>query len=267
MAYEVKVEAFEGPLDLLLHLINRLEIDIYDIKMTEITSQYMEHVHAMQVLELNEASEYLVMAATLLSIKSKMLLPAVSIDFDEADEFDEFDPRDELVNRLLEYKRFKEAAGELKELEVAHSQHFSKLPTVVENHEVDKNVVLDQHYEVYDLLGAFQKMFKRKLLQAPLSTRISKAEISIKVQMESVLQKLQNRRGKLSFDELFDTNERAVIVATFLSVLELMKRQFIQIHQTENFTNLEIELMKEVHEHEMESEFDQPVGEPSVHRR
>ena len=75
MSYEVKIEAFEGPLDLLLHLINRLEIDIYDIKMAEITAQYMEHIHAMRVLELNEASEYLVMAATLLAIKSKMLLP------------------------------------------------------------------------------------------------------------------------------------------------------------------------------------------------
>ena len=114
MSYEVKTEAFEGPLDLLLHLINRLEIDIYDIKMAEITSQYMEHIHAMRVLELNEASEYLVMAATLLSIKSKMLLP-IHQDEEMEDDFDIQlnDPRDELVSRLIEYKKYKEAANSL----------------------------------------------------------------------------------------------------------------------------------------------------------
>lgn len=267
MAYEVKVEAFEGPLDLLLHLINRLEIDIYDIKMTEITSQYMEHVHAMQVLELNEASEYLVMAATLLSIKSKMLLPVVTVDLDLDSDYDDYDPRDELVTRLLEYKRFKEAAQELKEREQTHSQHFSKLPAVFETQEIEVAEVLEQQYEAYDLLGAFQKMLKRKQLQAPLSTRIAKTEISIKAQMQEVVSKLQAAHGKMVFEELFDTNERSVLVATFLSVLELMKRQLVLVHQIENFKNLEIELVKEVHESEIESEFDESAREPVVHSR
>lgn len=258
MAYEVKVEAFEGPLDLLLHLINRLEIDIYDIKMKEITSQYMEHVRAMQVLELNEASEYLVMAATLLSIKSKMLLPTTGYDFDEEDGYiDEHDPRDELVNRLLEYKRYKEAAGDLKELETKQSHYFSKVPSILEKEENLPNQVLDQQYEVYDLLGAFQKLWKRKQLQAPLLTRISRAEISIKDQMSQVIKKLQNRSGPVAFEELFESHEKAIIIATFLSVLELMKRQMITVNQTDNFTSLEIELTKEVYENEVESEFDE----------
>lgn len=108
MSYEVKLEAFSGPLDLLLHLINRLEIDIYDIPMAELTAQYIDHIHAMQVLELNEASEYLVMAATLLAIKSRMLLPIHEGEMEDAEfELDSADPRDELVARLIEYKNIK----------------------------------------------------------------------------------------------------------------------------------------------------------------
>lgn len=257
MAYEVKVEAFEGPLDLLLHLINRLEIDIYDIKMKEITSQYMEHVHAMQVLELNEASEYLVMAATLLSIKSKMLLPVTGFSYDEELDMDEVDPRDELVNRLLEYKRYKEAAIELKELESRQSLHFSKLPELPESEQRMQFDVLEQQYEVYDLLGAFQKLLKRKQLQAPLSTRISKSEISIKDQMNHVVSRLTTLNRAVSFEELFDSHEKSVIVATFLSLLELMKRQVIAVKQGANFSSLEIELSKEVERNELESEFDE----------
>ncbi|EAE4545807.1 segregation/condensation protein A, partial [Listeria monocytogenes] len=123
-----KVDAFEGPLDLLLHLIGQLEVDIYDIPMAEITDQYMEFVHTMQEMELDVASEYLVMAATLLAIKSKMLLPKqeLEIDYDTLEE--EEDPRDALVEKLMEYKRFKEAAKELKEKEAERSFYFSKPP-------------------------------------------------------------------------------------------------------------------------------------------
>ncbi len=130
MSYEVKLDAFEGPLDLLLHLIHRLEIDIYDIPMKQITAQYMEHLRAMQVLELNEASEYLVMAATLLEIKSKMLLPIHEGELDDIElDVDEVDPRDELVARLVEYRKFKEAAFQLIEREEERLQMYTRPPT------------------------------------------------------------------------------------------------------------------------------------------
>ncbi|GAE43404.1 segregation and condensation protein A [Mesobacillus boroniphilus JCM 21738] len=117
MQYNVKIEAFEGPLDLLLHLINTLEIDIYDIPVAEITEQYLMYIHAMKELQLDVASEYLVMAATLLAIKSKMLLPKHEAELEDEFEFDhEEDPRNELVERLIEYKKFKEAASDLKSL-------------------------------------------------------------------------------------------------------------------------------------------------------
>ncbi|RAM13581.1 segregation/condensation protein A, partial [Listeria ivanovii] len=135
-----KVDAFEGPLDLLLHLIGQLEVDIYDIPMAEITDQYMEFVHTMQEMELDVASEYLVMAATLLAIKSKMLLPKqeLEIDYDTLEE--EEDPRDALVEKLMEYKRFKEAAKELKEKEAERSFYFSKPPMDLAEYDDGTNV-------------------------------------------------------------------------------------------------------------------------------
>ena len=130
MSYKVRLDVFEGPLDLLLHLINRLEIDIYDIPMAELTEQYIEHLHAMRVLQLDELSEYLVLAATLIEIKSKLLLPVhEGEDFGEDADFElEEDPRYELVARLIEYRKYKEAADRLKESADERSGHFTKPP-------------------------------------------------------------------------------------------------------------------------------------------
>lgn len=259
MTYEVKTEAFEGPLDLLLHLINRLEIDIYDIKMAEITEQYMEHVHAMRVLELNEASEYLVMAATLLSIKSKMLLP-IHQDDDMEDDFDMDlqDPRDELVLRLIEYKKYKEAAENLHEMEETRSLYYSRPPTDLSEYQTSKQLeLLELDANVYDMLGAFQKMLRRKQINAPLHTRISKQEISIKAQMKNVIEVLKKGGGKLSFYDLFPTRDKTSIVTTFLSLLELMKRQIIHVEQKSNFEDLFVHLRKE----DIESEFQDEIDE------
>jgi len=259
MSYEVKTEAFEGPLDLLLHLINRLEIDIYDIKMAEITEQYMEHVHAMRVLELNEASEYLVMAATLLSIKSKMLLPIHQDDDMENDfDLDLEDPRDELVLRLIEYKKYKEAAENLHEMEETRSLYYSRPPTDLSEYQTSKQLeLLELDANVYDMLGAFQKMLRRKQINAPLHTRISKQEISIKAQMKFVIETLKKGGGKLSFYDLFPTKDKKVIVSTFLSLLELMKRQIISVEQNRNFDDLFVQLRKG----DIESEFQDEIEE------
>ncbi len=248
MSYEVKTEAFEGPLDLLLHLINRLEIDIYDIKMAEITTQYMEHIHAMRVLELNEASEYLVMAATLLSIKSKMLLPIHQDDEMETDfEISLDDPRDELVQKLIEYKKYKEAAESLQELEENRTLFYTKPPTDLSEYQSNQQLALfELDVNVYDMLGAFQKMLRRKQLSAPLHTRVSKQEVSIKDQMHNVVTTLQKHNGRLSFYELFPTRDKPTIVTTFLALLELMKRQVVKVEQKNNFEDLVVELGKEI---------------------
>lgn len=129
-AYQVKLEAFEGPLDLLLHLINKYEIDINDIPVAQITEQYMHYIHTMQKLDLNIASEYLVMAATLVAIKSQMLLPKQEID-EEMDEYVE-DPREELMHRLIEYRKYKDAAEKLKQKEEESSHLFTRSPVIFE---------------------------------------------------------------------------------------------------------------------------------------
>ncbi|MFC4712377.1 segregation/condensation protein A [Planococcus dechangensis] len=253
MSYEVKVEAFEGPLDLLLHLIHRLEIDIYDIPVSQITTQYMEHIRAMQVLELNEASEYLVMAATLLAIKSKTLLPVHEGELEDIDyELVEQDPRDELVTRLIEYKKYKEAAGELKKMENARAILYSKAPDDLSELQ-EQQVPVDIDANAYDMLSAFQKMLRRKQLRAPLATRVARQELSIKQQMGAMVDLLKSHHGRASFSQLFPSDDRSVLVVSFLSLLELMKRQVILVEQQKNFTDLSVELRKESWQDEEES--------------
>src|SRR5690606_29268658 len=158
MKYNVKIDAFEGPLDLLLHLINTMEINIYDIPMAEITDQYFIYVHTMKELELDVASEYLVMAATLLSIKSKMLLPQSEEPLDdELDvEFEE-DPREELVERLMEYKKFKEAARQLREKEEERGKLYTKPPSDLSEY-TNNTQTANLDVTIYDMLGAFHKL-------------------------------------------------------------------------------------------------------------
>ncbi len=257
MSYEVKLDAFEGPLDLLLHLINRLEIDIYDIPMADLTLQYMEHIRAMQVLELNKASEYLVMAASLLAIKSKLLLPIHEGEFDD-DELavDMNDPREELVSRLIEYRKFKEAAENLQQLEELRAQVFTRAPSDLTDYQTTKQLTaFDETFNVYDMLGAFQKMIRRKQLKAPLSTKITRQERSIKDQMKTVFQTLKSRGGSCAFSELFPSDDKPTLVVTFLSILELMKRQMVLVEQHRNFDDLTVKLLND----RWEDESDEPI--------
>ncbi len=244
MIYNVKIDAFEGPLDLLLHLIHTLEIDIYDIPVSEITEQYLLYIHTMKELELDVASEYLVMAATLLAIKSKMLLPKHEEEEDDEldDEFTyEEDPRDELVEKLLEYKKYKQAAAELKTLEQERSLMFSKPPEDLSHLLKETNSPrMDLNISLYDMLGAYHKLLRRKKLQKPLHTKVTRQEISIEKRMEEVIRDIRAVNGRICFDELFTTNSREHIVITFLAILELLKRNEIIAEQSHNFAELYI---------------------------
>ncbi|SOC38132.1 segregation/condensation protein A [Ureibacillus acetophenoni] len=253
MSYEVKLDAFSGPLDLLLHLIHRLEIDIYDIPMAELTAQYIDHIHAMKVLELNEASEYLVMAATLLAIKSRMLLPIHEGEMEEAEfEVEMEDPREELVNKLIEYKKYKEAAIELKELESDRSLVFTRPPSDLSSMVPDTQLALfDASVNVFDMIGALQKILRRKNLRKPLSTRVARQEISVKDQMFAVVDSLKVNGGKTAFSKLFPYEDKTTIIVTFLSILELMKRQVVSVEQQNNFEELYVILDKEAPEDEL----------------
>lgn len=242
MSYHVKLEAFEGPLDLLLHLINRLEVDIYDIPMAELTHQYIEHLYTMRVLKLDELSEYLVLAATLLEIKSKLLLP---VNKEEAfdDEFDyEEDPREELIARLIEYRKYKEAAEALRESAADRDEHFTKKPEDLSGYGEPLVEEVTEPLNVFDLIGAFQKMLHRKKLRLPLTASITKSEQSVGDKMSSILSKLQTRGGECEFHSLFETATTSEMVLTFLSLLELMKLQEVKVRQQQNFEELLISL-------------------------
>ncbi|WP_180994126.1 segregation/condensation protein A [Bacillus sp. Marseille-P3661] len=242
MEYNVKIDAFEGPLDLLLHLINRYEIDIYDIPMAQITEQYLLYIHAMQELQLDIASEYLVMAATLLAIKSKMLLPksedtiAEELGYD-SEELEE-DPRDELMRRLLEYRKYKEAAIQLKEYEKERSQLYTRPPGNLAPYISDQSENPISDVSLYDMLSALQHLLKKKKLKEPKMTKIQRQEIPIRQRMEEILKELDQANGRMNFYSLFPINDRSHIVVSFLAILELMKKNAIKCEQEKNFEDI-----------------------------
>ncbi|WP_428912623.1 segregation/condensation protein A [Niallia sp. Krafla_26] len=247
MQYKVKIDAFEGPLDLLLHLINHLEIDIYDIPVAEITEQYMTFIHTMKELQLDVASEYLVMAATLLEIKSKMLLPNHNNHGDDELMIEiEEDPREELVEKLLEYRKYKEIAGDLRSLEEERGLMFTKPPSDLTEYaaqvQIEKQPV--GNVSLYDMLGALQKLLRRKKLQRPLLTKITRQEISIEKRMQEILHDLKGIKGRTHFFDLFPAHDKEHIVVTFLAVLELMKQNEIMIEQEKNFADIYVFAME-----------------------
>lgn len=234
--YKVKLDTFEGPLDLLLHLVNELEIDIYDIPMAEITEQYLQYIQEMQRIELNIASEYLVMAATLLEIKSAMLLPKKEVKFE--DEYEE-DPREDLVRRLIEYRKYKEGAERLKELEQEASQVFMR-PMTIFSDEFYKQEIKPGTQSVYDMLEAYDRMMLRKEWSRPIDTTVSRVEIPLEQRMEEIRSMVQRSSGGVLFDDLFTIPSKTHIVVTFIAILELMKNKEVYCEQNGNFEDLMI---------------------------
>ncbi|WP_018922162.1 segregation/condensation protein A [Salsuginibacillus kocurii] len=240
--YNVKIDAFEGPLDLLLHLIQQAEVDIYDIPVAEITEQYVHYIHAMQELELDIASEYLVMAATLLELKSKMLLPDPQVEIEDEEEFYyEEDPRQELIERLEEYKQFKEAAAVLSEREKSRAVLFTKPPTADESFEPssENETVPDiGEVTVYDMLQAFERARHRVDVKRPITARVQKEEVTIEERMGEVKHVLKERKTPLSFLSWVEHEERTSQVLTFLAILELMKTRAVYCEQSNNFEDI-----------------------------
>ncbi|MGP4041384.1 segregation/condensation protein A [Gracilibacillus sp. D59] len=231
--YHVKLETFEGPLDLLLHLINKYEIDIYDIPVKEITAQYMAYIHTMQQLELDIASEYLVMAATLLEIKSKLLLPNPTVEIEE--EYEE-DPREELMRRLIEYRKYKEAAEHLKEREVEQSQVHTRPPLQLGQEEPYQ--LPEGAANIYDMIEAIGKVLERQKWNRPMETSVQRQEIPIDQRMDEIMEKVNQLEQPISFYQLFPSKTRTYIVATFIALLELMKQKKINCKQEKQLDEL-----------------------------
>ncbi|MDY4023411.1 segregation/condensation protein A [Staphylococcus borealis] len=233
--YEVKLDAFNGPLDLLLHLIQKYEIDIYDIPMKSLTEQYMQYVHAMKQLEINIASEYLVMASELLMIKSKLLLPQHDVD-----EHLEEDPREDLVGRLIEYQNYKEYTELLTEKKEEREHYFTKHPTDLSHLEKDVTWDQSQTLDLTDLIVAYQRVKNRLALNTPKTVDIVKESFTIQQATEKVTTQLKHHTS-FNFFSLFTFSEPLEQVVThFLAILEMSKSGQINIEQVKNFDDIHI---------------------------
>lgn len=234
MTYEIKINEFEGPLDLLLHLIKQDNINIVDISIDKITKQYLEYIEKMEELNLDIASEYLVMAAELLQIKSSSLLPNIK---NEDDEFEE-DPKEQLIQRLLEYEQYKNLTNTFKELESFRKEVYTKEPDNLLEYQDDEKSV-DYGVTLDDLLEAFSKFMEQKELDKPLNTKIANKEYSVgkrSVEIRDILRK----KKKVMFNELFETFTKEYVVVTFLAILAMSKKQEIEIVQENNFKDIMI---------------------------
>lgn len=233
MEYKIAINNFDGPLDLLLHLIKQSNIDIFEISIEEITKQYLEYIKAMEELNLNIASEYLSMAAELIEMKSSILLPNKKTEEDELEE----DPRQKLINRLLEYKQYKEVSSVFKNLEELRKEIHTKEPSDLSIYRDNEEVKLMDDLTLDDLMAAFQKFLERKRLEAPLATKITTKEYSVSERSSDIKRILRDKK-KVCFDELFEEYNKSYVIVTFLSILDLARKHELMIKQDNNFNKI-----------------------------
>jgi len=233
MQYQVKLEAFEGPFDLLFHLIEKNEVDIYDIPIAEITRQYLDHLEGMKHLDLETVSEFLVLAATLLSIKARMLLPKPARGGSEETGEDEVDPRDELVERLLEYKKFKNSALHLGSLQEQQGRTFYRLNEPESFFGLWQPDDPLQGLTLQDLVQALQQVLANLDLEEPVR-EIPREAVTINGMMAEMEERLRQDPQGISFQQLFAGARRRIdVVVRFLALLELVRLQRIRVRQRE----------------------------------
>ena len=257
MNYQCNLDIFEGPLDLLLHLIKEQKMDIYDIRIAEITRQYLTYLDLLSELNLEMVGEYLVMAAELAKIKSKALLPTLETEEDTLAATGE-DPRAELMRRLLEYQRYKEAAFELRQKEYDQQQLFSRTGEVVLDNS-EQELLIEAN--VFDLLTAFQKVLKEKSFKKNYEIKVTVLSVSDRI---GDILEILNASESITFDSLFTTlNTKQEVIVTFLAILELMRMQLIRSQQGQQFDTIRLymsvdrdaqeEIMKEYYDAEEEN--------------
>lgn len=238
MSYKISLPIFEGPFDLLFHLIEKNEVDIYDIPIAHITAQYLDYIQTMQKMDLDVASEFLVMAANLVAIKAKMLLPKPPKEIPEQES--EVDPRDELVERLLEYKKFKYVADHLKERE----KSWERVYTRPNEDEMYLQFFSEENplegIEMVNLLDALKDVLDR-LDEKEFVGEVHREEFSIRDKMKEINRRLVFQPNGIVFKELFrGRTTRVEVVVTFLALLELIKLRKIQVYQSKLFGEIMI---------------------------
>ena len=235
--YKVKFEVFEGPLDLLLYLIKKDEVDIYEVNLTTLATQFIEYIDMMRELDLEVAGEFLVMASTLMYIKSRELLPVdqqVQVEGEEEGE----DPRWELIRQLVEYKKFKDAAAQLQSLEARQENIFPRLPAKLEFENTAPTP--KPEVSIFDLLNAVNGVLQRFKIREGASREIFEDKWTVSEKIEYVLKTI-TERGGVKFSELFETAaNRSEVICTFLALLELIRLKQLACAQSEDFGDIEI---------------------------
>ena len=239
MNYVVNIPEFEGPLDLLLHLIKQDDIDIFDISINRITKQYLDYLNLMEEMNLDIASEYLIMASELIEIKSNSLLP---VNSDNEDDDYEENSKEKLIQRLLEYEKYKNMTSTFQELESIRKEVYTRTSDEILAYKTEEDI--DYGVNIDDLINAFQKFLDRKELDKPLNTKIEKKEYSVGRRCQEIRNLIKSKK-EVSFNDLFDVITKDYIVVTFLAILSMSKRQEIDIKQDNNFNNIII-ISKEI---------------------
>lgn len=231
------INDFEGPLDLLLHLIRSSKMDIYDINIESITKQYLDFINNNKDLSMDDSSEYLVMAAELIHLKSKLLL---NKNDDEEDDEYEFNNEEDLKNRLIEYERIKGITDSFKDLEDKRSEFYTKLPSDLSEFKQAEKLNYGEN-DIDDLINAFELFLSRQKLNKPLNTKIMKKELSVKERTNQIRSILKTKKS-CHFEDLFEELTKPYVVVTFLSILEMAKNSEILIKQDNNFGEISIEM-------------------------
>lgn len=235
MEYKFKINDFEGPLDLLLHLIKESEMEITNIEIVKLTDQYLKFINDMKDMNLDIASEYLVMASELAYLKSKSLLP---IKDEEKEDYEE--AKEDLINRLIEFKQYKEISSKFQYLEEKRKDIFTKAPSSLKEYS-DSTTIIGDGITLENLLEAFQKFLERKQSSEPLLTKITTKEFSVDDRI-SEIRSLFKTKERLEFFELFDNFSKPYVVVTFLSILEMAKNNELIITQENNFDKIYCEV-------------------------
>lgn len=245
--YEIKLPLFEGPFDLLLFFIERDELDIYDIPISKVTSDFLDYIHKLETMNVEVASEFILVAATLMRIKAKMLLPRPVLD----EEGNEIDPREELVKHLLEYKRYKSIIGELVKLESDRLDRESRgnllreIKKLGEHSDVEAEM---QDLDLYKLMKVYQKVLKRfEYEQSKPTHQVVQYPYSISIQRDFIISRLLKEPGrKLAFIKLVEEKpEKILVIYNFLAILELLQLGLVTLHIGEGFNNFWIEKLDE----------------------
>lgn len=227
------IKDFEGPLDLLLHLVKTAKMDIYDIDTTYIIDTYLDFINSIDKNDLDNASEYLVMASELIHLKSRVLL---NLDTDDDKEEYEINSEEDLKNKLIEYERYKNVTESFKELEENRSEYYTKIPEAVTDFLGEENISFERQ-DPSILTSILQELQKRMNYQKPINTKITRKEISI-VERTNYIRDYLKTRKRVKFFDLFEDYSKEVVVATFLSILNMCKNGEILLTQNNNFDDI-----------------------------